>query len=46
MYISEAGVMHEVGYVGYLEHLVPLLNWILTSLPFYIIWEVLLANAR
>ena len=30
----------------YLEHLVPLLIWILTSCPFNIIWEVLLANAR
>ena len=31
----------------YLEHLVPLLIWILTSCPFYTIWEVLLAiNAR
>ena len=45
--LTEAGVMHEAGYVdSYLEHLVPLLNWILTSCPFYIIWEVLLANAR
>ena len=30
----------------YLQHLVPLLIWILTSCPFYIIWEVLLATAR
>ena len=30
----------------YLEHLVPLLIWILTSCPFDIIWEVLLATAR
>ena len=30
----------------YPEHLVPLLIWILTSCPFYIIWSVLLANAR
>ena len=29
-----------------IKDLVPLLIWILTSCPFYIIWEVLLANAR
>ena len=44
--LTEAGVMHEAGYVDYLEHIVPLLIWILTSCPFYIIWEVLLAYAR
>ena len=40
------GVMNEAGYVDYLEHLVPLLIEILTSCPFYIIWEVLFSNAR
>ena len=44
--LTEVGVMHEAGYVDYLEHLVPLLIWILTSCPFYILWEVLLADAR
>ena len=29
-----------------LEHLIPLLIWILKSSPFYIIWEVPLTNAR
>ena len=32
--------------IFYLERFVPLLIWILTSFPFYIIWEVLLACAR
>ena len=41
--MTEAGVMHEAAYVDYLEHLVPFLIWILTTCPFYIIWEVLLA---
>ena len=52
--LTEAGVMHEAGYVDYLEHLVPLLIldiihlsiWIITSCPICIIWEVLLAIAR
>ena len=44
--LTEAGVMHEAGYVDYLEHLVPLLIQIFTSCLFFPIWEVLLANAR
>ena len=45
--LAEAGVVRVAGYVdSYLEHLVPLLIWILTCCPFYIIWEVLLAYAR
>ena len=54
--LTEAVVMHEAGYVDYLEHLVPLPNldihvihlsiWIITSCPICIIWEVLLAIAR
>ena len=43
--LTEAGVMHEAGYVDYLEHLVSLLK-LFTSCPFYIFWEVLLAIAR
>ena len=46
--------MHEAGYVDYLEHLVPLPKldiiicpfWIITSCPYFIIWEVLLAITR
>ena len=46
IYLARARVMHEAVYVDYLEHPVPLLIWILSSFPLFIIWEVLMANAR
>ena len=39
--------MHRAEYVLlYLDHLVPLPIWIMTSCPFFINWEVLLAHAH
>ena len=47
IYLTEMGVMHRTEYILlYLDHLVPLPIWIMTSCPFFINWEVLLANAR
>ena len=43
--LTEAGVMHEAGYVYYIwtTYIVLLPFWIITSCPFVVIWKVLLA---
>ena len=47
IYLTEMGVMHESGYVYLIwSPFVPSPIWILTSVHFFIIWEVLLANAH
>ena len=47
IYLTEACVMHDTVYSLLLpEYLVLLFIWIIISYPFFIIWQVFLANAR